>query len=179
MTLHNQRAFTFIELIIVLMMVGILSALSWEGQKGLLKRHQLQGVAKTLVSDLRAAQQQAITTRNRCWIRFDPEQHGYTIGITTGDGQDRLVRQVRLPAAVRFGATPGVKGPPGNPVEAVEADGITFKNNRVIFMPSGGLGSGAGTVYLTHDPSGHGTRAVTVTVSGRVRLYEWKEGGWQ
>lgn len=183
MSFLNERAFTLIELMIVLTMMGILTTLSWEGYKALLTRYQLQGVSRVLVSDLRAVQQQAVTTRQRCWIRFDPEQGGYSVWVagsaSGGDQQGRLLRQVRLASSVRFGSAPGVKGPPSDPVEITELDGVTFRDNRVVFMPSGGLGTGAGAIYFTDDPAGKGTSAITVTVSGHVRHYWWAGNAWQ
>ncbi len=101
-------------------------------------------------------------------------------GIGVGaDSEERLVRQVVLPASVRFGAAPGVKGPPSDPEEIPEPDGITFRDNRLVFMPGGGLGTSAGAIYLTQDSQGQQTHAVTVTVSGHVRLHGWTVGGWR
>jgi prepilin-type N-terminal cleavage/methylation domain-containing protein len=179
MSFLNERAFTVIELMIVLVMLGILATLSMEGYKTWLASHQLQGVSSILVSDLRLTQQQAVTTRKKSWIRFEPEQSGYSIWIADENPEGRLLRQIPLPGPVRFGAGPGVKGPPSDPAEITETDGITFRDNQVLFMPSGGLGTGAGTIYITDDPKWTGTRAITVTVAGHVRHYVWTGRDWK
>ena len=178
MSFFNKRAFTVIELMIMLAMMGILATLSIEGYRALLARHQLQGVSRMLVSDLRSIQQQALITRERHGIRFDPEQNEYGVWAA-GEGEDRLYRQVKIPLPVRFGTAPGVLGPPSDPEELTETDGITFRDNQVLFLPGGGLGTGAGTIYITDDPKGTGTRAITVTVAGHVRHYGWTGSGWK
>ena len=178
MSFLNERAFTVIELMIVLAIVGILATLSLEGYKALLERHQLQGVSRMLVSDLRSIQQQALITRQRYWILFDPEHSEYSVWAA-GAGEDRLYRRVKIPTPVRFGTAPEVLGPPGDPAEITETDGVTFRDNRLVFMPSGDLGTGAGTIYITDNPKGTGTRAVTVTVAGHVRHYGWTGSDWR
>jgi prepilin-type N-terminal cleavage/methylation domain-containing protein len=174
----NERAFTVIELMIVLAIMGILATLSMEGYRALLARHQLQGVSRMLVSDLRSIQQQALITRQRYWIRFDPEQNEYSVWAAE-EGEDRLYRRVKIPTPVRFGTGPRVLGPPSDPAEITEKDGITFRDNQLLFLPSGGLGTGAGTIYITDDPNGTGTRAITITVAGHVRHYSWTGSGWR
>jgi prepilin-type N-terminal cleavage/methylation domain-containing protein len=179
----NERAITLIELMIVLTIVGTLTTLALEGHKALLAHYQLQSVSRMLLSDLRTVQQQAMITRHRHWVDFDPDRGGYSVWMTgTGTGQDserRLVRQVKFPVSVRFGAAPGVKGPPSDPEEIPEPDGITFRDNRLLFMPGGGLGTRAGAIYLTKDFQGQRTHAITVTVSGHVRLYGWTGSSWR
>jgi len=178
MSFLNERAFTVIELMIVLAMLGILATLSMEGYKTWLARHQLQGVSRMIVSDLRSIHQQALIARQRYWIRFDSEQSEYSIWAV-GEGEDQLYRRVKIPTPVRFGTAPGVLGPPSDPAEITEVDGITFRDNRVVFMPSGGLGTGAGTIYITDDSRGTGTRAITITVAGHVRHYGWTGSDWR
>ena len=183
MSFLNERAFTVIELMIVLAIAGILSTMALEGHKALLTRYQIQGVSRLLLSDLRTVQQQSLITRRRHGVDFDPDRGGYSVwmaGAATGeDSAERLMRQVKLPPPVRFGAAPGVKGPPSDPEEITEPDGITFRDNRLVFMPGGGLGTGAGAIYLTQDPQGQRTHAITVTVSGHVRLYQWTGSDWR
>jgi prepilin-type N-terminal cleavage/methylation domain-containing protein len=183
MPLLNKRAFTLVELMIALAIAGILTALTLEGHKALLARYQLQGVSRMLFFDLRMVQQQALATRRRHWVDFDPGLGSYSVWMTgadrSADSEKRLVRQTKLPGSVRFGAAPGVKGPPSDPEEITDPDGITFRNNRLVFMPGGGLGTMAGTVYLTEDSRDRQTHAITVTVSGHARLYGWTGSGWR
>ena len=179
MKLLSQSGVTLIELVIVLMIIGILTTLSWEGQKALLRQYQLLGISRTLVSDIRAVQHQAVTSRQKCWIDLDADHGGYSVWMAVSNDVGRLFRQVRFPASVRFGSAAGIKGPPSNPAEITEQDGITFRDNRVVFIPNGGLATGGGAIYLTDDPAGKGTKAITVTVLGHARLYSWIGGEWR
>jgi prepilin-type N-terminal cleavage/methylation domain-containing protein len=175
----DQRAFTLIELMLVLVVMGLLAALSWEGQKLLLKKYQLIRACRELVMDLRAVQQQAVASRLNGWIDFHPEASTYSVWISGYDREDRLLRHVNFPAPIRFGFHEGVLGPPSHPSEISEVDGITFRENRAVFMPNGGLGRGAGTIYLTDASNENRTYAITISVSGRVRHYAWIRGAWK
>jgi prepilin-type N-terminal cleavage/methylation domain-containing protein len=183
MQLLNERAFTLIELMIVLTIVGILSVLTLEGHKVLLDHYRLQSASSMLFSDLRTIRQQALATRHRHRVDFDPDRSGYSVWVTGmgvgADSEGRLVHQAVLPESIRFGAAPGVKGPPSDPKEIPDLDGVTFRDNRLVFMPDGGLGTSAGAIYLTEGFQDQRTHAITVTVSGHVRLYGWTGDSWK
>ena len=175
--LGNRKALTLLEVLGVLFILGVLATLSWQAQKTLISRYHLQGAARVLVSDLRALHQRAIISRQKFQVEFISEDYRYVLQVREESGTTRMLNEVRLPAAVRYGFSEGVRGPPSSPRKIVQEDGITFRNNRMTFAPSGA--AAAGTIYLTDFPRRAATRAVTVTPMGRVKLYRWTENGWR
>ncbi len=170
---------TLIEALIVLMVLGIVSTASWEVHKSIARFYRLDGASRMLYELARSLRLQAVATRQTCWIQFEPDRNGYSVWTAEADGGSRLLRRVALAEGVGFGAGEGVKGPPSAPTRVPESDGITFRDNRLVIKPGGGMGGGAGTVYMTERPKGERTHAMTVTVPGRVRLYRWASGGWK
>jgi hypothetical protein len=122
----------------------------------------LRSASTALVQAMRTARQQAMVEGRPRTMVFDA---------------------TLLPARVRFGAGPGVLGPPSQPTQPPPDDGVTFRQGRLTYLPDGMLSPGPGTVYLTTGPPGRGGRsstiAITVNIAGHHRRYAWGGGGWR
>ncbi len=82
--------------------------------------------------------------------------------------------EYRLPASVRFGTAPGVKGPPSAAHHEISTP-ITFKENSITFTPDGIIQPGA--IYLT-DRSRRYTYALSCAVGhvSYLRRYQYTQG---
>lgn len=154
----HQKGFTILELMVVLAIISILSVLAVPDITAFTNRIHLETTARDLTSDLREMKMKAMIERDNFTISFDPENNSY----------DLPERKVYLPPEIRFGFGPGVLGPP-------EEDGVTFPSNKANFYPQGT--NSMGTVYLTNNETL--TMKITISITGRVRIWEWSEGIWK
>ena len=68
----SQAAFTVIELILVIAIIGLLTAISVPAIKGLTQSHTLNSASRQLMDDLALARQYAINNRSYVYVLFVP-----------------------------------------------------------------------------------------------------------
>ena len=150
-----MRAFTMIELLVVL---GIIAMIIAMGTPAFLKFNaglQLKTTARQVAELLQVARSQAITLRTTCAVVFDLERR--RIAVVDAGGQE-LHAPLLLPAAVKLAE-------PGQP----DGSSVTFEGGRATFLPTGGLQGRTTTLWLS-DARG-GAQQITVYAStGRVVL---------
>ena len=160
------RGFTFLEVIIVLAIISVLCSLAFISIQDFAGSVRLRSIVETIAVDIRLARITAWSSGESCYLSFDPITNSYTMNGS---------RYVRIPDGIRFGADPSVKGKPTDPGEMPPADGITFESggvkNCAHFHPKGTV-IPTGALYLTN---GKETMAITVTLTGRTRL--WRSCG--
>ena len=160
----SHRGFTFLEVIFVLAIIGILSAFAVPDLSAFTNRLRLETVVRGVATDLREMKMLATLDRSDYTISFVPANNLY----------DLPGRRLTLPAGLRFGFAPGVLGPPSNPVQPPDADGITFPSNRVTFYSQGS--NSLGTIYLVNDENR--TMAISLSITGRVKIWQWNGKKW-
>ena len=123
MTALRPDGFTFVELVVVITLIGILAWLAYPSL-GAIGEIRLDAAARRVASDLRYAQNRAIGSRTVHGVRFDVGAGSYTVYaansgaaiVNPADRGKRLVvtfaslaetRGVRIESAA-FGGTPGV-----------------------------------------------------------------------
>ena len=158
------KGFTFLEVVIVIAITGILTALAVPGMTAFTDRLRIETAARTISTDLREAKMKSVLDRSDYTVLFDPGNNLYEL----------RERQANLPHGVRFGFSPGVLGPPGNPASTPDKDGITFTSNKAAFN-SGGSNS-MGTIYITNNYNV--TMAISITVTGRIKIWKWDGIKW-
>jgi len=162
---HDRgNGFTFLETIVVLSIIGILSVLAVPGISAFTDRLRIETAARTISTDLREVKMKSVLDRYDYTVLFDPGNNLYEL----------RERQANLPHGVRFGFSPGVLGPPGNPASTPDKDGITFTSNKAAFY-SGGSNS-MGTIYITNNYNV--TMAISITVTGRIKIWKWDGIKW-
>jgi prepilin-type N-terminal cleavage/methylation domain-containing protein len=166
MKVREQKGFTLMELMTVMVVMGTLCAVGFYSMYDHIKRVKLRNTAEAVAADMRQAWWLARSTSMAHTVVFDTEQQGYAIiGL----------QHALLPEGIRFGVDPTVSGKPSAPYEAPPQDGVSFDSgssrNRTRFQPTGTVAP-TGAVYLT---DGKETMAVTVAITGRPKI--WRSCG--
>ncbi|MCG2633352.1 MAG: GspH/FimT family pseudopilin [Gammaproteobacteria bacterium] len=158
---NRSRGFTLIEALIVVVIIGVVSALAAPAFTRLLERNRLKGAAESVFSELMRAKSEAVKRNRRITVSFVPAaDDSWCFGLIEGsaacdcttlnscqlDGVERVTRGIQF--------------------EGVGLPSTTFTGDDVTFEPQQGRAN-AGTVGVLNDGI---TAQVRVSVLGRVRV---------
>lgn len=167
-----SRGITFLELMIVVVILGVLISVVGANLRGAGQRAALFGAARELVSACNVARQAAISTEREIYLRFDTEHHRWRLRLNISpEEEDRHARYDRdavyeleipreLPAKISF-----VK---------IETDTFEDRSSRtkypqITFYPNGSATEG--TIQLASERG----RKITIEITratGRVEVYQ-------
>lgn len=146
--LKSSKGFTFIELLIAISVIGILTLISVPTFRTIQPTLQLSGVSRELISDLRYAQQITVTEQVEYCVLFFPTDKKYQI--------------------IRCGGTQPIKEKIfPDEIQTVTVSGFT--NNEVRYNPYGAVKE-AGTIILENTKNI--TKTILVRPSGFVKIGE-------
>jgi prepilin-type N-terminal cleavage/methylation domain-containing protein len=145
----NARAFSLLELIIVLSLLSILAAIGVLGHRALRPRLNLGLAARQVVMDLRMARMHAVTDHVNYRVVFLSGSRTYQAQRKSG----REYGDYGLPVPL--------------PEYTVIAD-CTARDHSIAFVPRGNAGT-FGTITIRNTMNE--VRHVTVNIAGRVRVY--------
>lgn len=150
MTLKTgDKAFTLVEMLVVLAIIAMLMGISIPFTTGFGKGLKLKTASRAITGVLHVARSNAITMRKNYSVVFDVNSGQFWIEDSEGKVYEK---KYSLPATVRF----KVKGDE-------EADPVTFKNDKVIFTPDGAIEGASGSIIVT-DKQG-GSKIISITSS--------------
>lgn len=86
-TVMNRTAFTLVELVIVILILGILSAIAIPRYNSWRQTHRIRSAGNTLVADLSRASTLARTTGQQVTVNFDPGNDSYSIPAIADGGK--------------------------------------------------------------------------------------------
>ncbi len=90
--LKSSPGFTLMELIIVIVIVGILSALSVPRITGLLTSMQMKAAREKILDDLKYIENYAISHHDTTWIVIDQPNNSYALYAGPSAGDRQLLR---------------------------------------------------------------------------------------
>jgi prepilin-type N-terminal cleavage/methylation domain-containing protein len=171
---RGRAGFSLLEVMIVVLVIGVAAAISIPAVNQWLKTYRLGMAAQQVADALQATKMQAVAKTRKRELLFDVETNRLGLeGTTLGD----------LPSGVSFGTGRATEPPDeGASTDApvtfppVEGDptlrAATFTGKGIPDADPGEVFA----VYLTNDA---GTRAVTMTSAGNVRVHEWTGTSWE
>lgn len=185
----SQQGFTMVEVIIVLVMIGVMSAIAIPGIMKWLPDYRLKSAARDLYSNFQQIRIFALKENKEWAIVFDVTNNRYYLcsddgadndwsgtNDNIGTGDNTIYQTVDLQtykSGIKFAhgeATLDVSGAvhPG--------DDVTYAGDVVVFN-SRGTGS-AGYAYLDHQENSTSYVVGTLT-SGSIQLKKWKATTWE
>ena len=153
----NQKGFTFIEMMIVVVIIGLLATLAAGTFDRFFRQQKLRAAGRELLSDLRLARSYAVARRAQYGIYFDQNARQYVLfkdvinpGNYTYDSGDSVVKTTSLPSIFAL-------------------NNCTFPNTAVVYLSTGSASS-SGTVDIYNSELAKYMRADVLASTGRVRL---------
>ncbi len=175
----NKKGFSLTELIVVVAIVGIVSAIAIPNFLGMLSRTRLRKTGWNLISDFETAKISAVGDNSKWAVQFDTDTGGYMVlSDQGGDNRwntddDTVFRTVSLSGSgVSLGSDHGKR----TGAVSDQFDGVTFGNNRVIFNPDGT--SVMGTVYIKNN-NNYTIAVGSVSFDGEIKVWHNSGSGWK
>jgi prepilin-type N-terminal cleavage/methylation domain-containing protein len=143
---RNERAFTLLELLVVLVLIGIVAAVVVPVASSA-ESDQVAGAARILTADLETAQATALARQAETALVFDPTLTKYKVVLTAGQDLSNYASLLALASPMQ----------PGNTYEVVVAQmsspqvvvNAAFSPANYITFDSFGSPSLSGSVVLT------------------------------
>ena len=169
--MRNNKGFSIMELLTVIAIFAILSAIAIPGFIGWRNNAQLGRAARDVYSSFQKAKAESVRRNENCGIKF--RANDYVIYMDSNTNFDFDAGTDQVIQTINWSQYPGVKLDPG---EGGDGDGLTFANPDFgIVFASDGLprnnvgGLSSGTVFITNQSN---TRQNTVTIStaGNIQI---------
>ena len=158
--MHKNSGFSLLELIIVISLIAIVTAITIPNVLGWLPDYRMKSAASDLMSNFQKTKITAIKRNTDCTATFNA--NGYDVyidadGDWTYDAGETLIFQVSLTEykGVTIDTSQG------------GGDGISFTNNATAFRPNG-IPTNAGTIFFVN--TNNNTTSVVVSTAGNVRI---------
>jgi type II secretion system protein H len=145
----SGKGFTLIEMMIVIAIIGILSAVSFFVWSGYQNNVNLRTAAGEVMSDIASCKQRAISEGIQYCMQFTDGSPSYSINASSCTAPT----QTQAKNLTSFGA-------------GLTVSNTNFNSDRVSFLPRGTLSSNTGTIVLRN--SKNSTATITVQITGRA-----------
>jgi len=182
---NSTRGFTITELLVGLVVVLVLSALAIPNTLATLRAYRLAGSARSLAHQLSLARLRAETDFTQSQLVIDPGTNSYSVQVCTVAGKannctttaDYANEETQILASgMSFGFGPAGSAAPGqSPMQQTLQTRFNSRGVPILLDGSGNTNAND-VIYLTDGQAT--TFAVSVTVGGHVRVWQYNAGGW-
>jgi type IV fimbrial biogenesis protein FimT len=153
---HNAKGFSLIEVIVVMVILAIISALAAPSFSEWIEKYRVKSASRQLVTDLQLMKMKSISDKVQHRIRFINASNQYML--------ERY--DASAPAWVQFDIVRDI----ASSTNPYFAKGVSFtqglNGNNITFSPSGSANPFGTVIFTTGDQ----TRNVVVSMTGRIRI---------
>lgn len=152
----KQKGVTFIELMIVVVIIGVVAAMTVGQFDRFIQRQRLKAEGRDLTSNLRLVRSYAVARNDQYGIYFDVNNRQYV-----------LFKDLENPSSYTYDSGDSVIRT--KPLSDIFSFSLNFPNNVVVYLPNGSASS-SGQVYLYNTQISKYMTADVLGSTGRVRL---------
>jgi type IV fimbrial biogenesis protein FimT len=160
--MKRDDGFSFIELLAVLVILGVLTAITVPGFLAFIPNYRLNAAAQEMLGDIQLAKLRAIKQGNVVAVAVDVATDTYSIFVDNGAGAN-------FANGVHDGDEPDVFKTVSMP-STIDITAINFSENAVHFNSRGLLFSDDGDEQITIRNGKGDTRTITVTLAGAAQV---------
>ena len=165
--MNNKKAFTLVELMVVIAIFGIIGLIAAPNLVTGLPKYRIKRAARDITSKIRAARAEAIKTSSNIDIEFDVGNNRYSVdGVWYPEGNSSSL-SAYYGSGVRFGV--------GNSGD--DNGTSTFTDNTVTFNSRGINTAGDGEINLTNTEDA--AYRIEINAAGNISLQQWIGSDWQ
>ncbi len=155
--LRQSWGFTFVEMMITVILIGILSALAVPSFIRTMDRVKLKSQVREIVSDIRWARSKSIQTKVQCGVVFNVANNTYSIFMDT-DNPGNFVYSVNDSTLQTKTLS-----------SKLDLTACTFPNNCIIFR-SDGTGCSTGQINCSSTSISENYNVNVLATTGRVKI---------
>ncbi len=155
--LRQTSGFTFIEMVITVVIIGIISALAVPTFLRTMDRVKLKSQVRDIVSDIRWARSKSIQTKVQCGVHFNTDNNTYSLFLDTDNpgnfvysANDSTLQTKTLSSKL-------------------DLEACTFPNNCIIFR-SDGTGCSTGQINCRSTSISENYNVNVLATTGRVKI---------
>ncbi len=154
----RSRGFTFIEMAVVVVLIGIMAAVAVPMFGRSLPRIKTRAEARNILSTIRTARSRAIAENVQYGVYFDINARSY-----------RLFKDIANPSLMTYEAGDSTIGNPIVINRAVVLGSISFSNNCIIMKPTGAA-SESGSLAINNTDGDSPFSITVVAATGKTKL---------
>lgn len=189
----NGYGMTVLEIMAVVAIISILSAIAFPTVLSLLPDYRLKAAVSDLYSNLQRAKQEAVRSNGECGVYFDASTNRYQViaggpdGVCDGPAagippqplnDDVLLNYIELStygSGVQYGSGMAEKTVPGAGIPPVAT--VSYVNDRIRFDAKG-MAREMGYTYLT-NVNGSAFAVGTPSIAGSIVQKKWQGNFWE
>lgn len=177
---RNERGFTLLEITVVVLLAGIVTAIAVPSIVNSLREYRLNAAARQVSDLVQRARMQGIANSTRASVLIDTA--GSRVGVVSynADGSVNRTDYFSLPSAVSFQRPSSVTAPLTAAPTSADVSFPAVGGSSTLFQQdfnSRGfpIVATAGAVNALYFTNGRSFRAITINSVGAMRTWIWQE----
>ena len=167
---RGQRGMTFFEVIVVMAVLAIISAIGVSFASSWVRRERMRSAAFVIQTHMQMARVEAMSRNRDCRFTIDTSNNEVKVidlMDPANNADDVEITTTLLPVEIDFD-----RPDTGSAITLNNLSGTVWETT---FQQDGVVSSGSGDVFIATDEA---YKRVSVYVAGGVHMRSWRAGGW-